>query len=178
MDPEDEQPLAAMARTNLFRAEESCLNRETQLVKVSPNPLRPTGREHAGDVFDDAAPCAGLDENAAERAPQVARVVSSEPFAGEAVRLARDAANDEIHLSTPPSAVEGSGVAPNRRRSHEARAHRRDQMGDGESLPLHHTDSATSRKREFESHVEPSASGADREGSQPHGRGSSGDVGM
>ena len=44
--------------------------------------------------------------------------------AGEAMRLARDAANEAIHEATPRSAIEGSHIAPNRRWSEVSRFHR------------------------------------------------------
>lgn len=67
MDGEHEDPLAAMARTNLFRAEESRLNHKTQPAKVSPDTGKPAGCDHAGHVFDERAPRAGLDNDAPER---------------------------------------------------------------------------------------------------------------
>jgi hypothetical protein len=97
-------------------------------VKVSANPLcasdfvRPR-REHAGDVFDKDEPSAGLDDDAASIGPEVAFVVLSALSTGEAVRLARDATNEAVSRSTPCAAIEGSGIAPNRRWSHMARFH-------------------------------------------------------
>lgn len=76
------------------------------------------------------------------------------------VRLAGDAAKDEIHLAAPRSPVEGSDIAPNRGVSQETLPHRRDQMGAGEGFPLHHSDDAASRDGELESEVEPAAAGA------------------
>jgi hypothetical protein len=58
-----------------------------------------------------------------EVGPKIALVVSSGPLAGKTVRLARDAAKDEIHKSTPGSPVEGPEVVPDGRRGNPAVLH-------------------------------------------------------
>lgn len=126
---EDEEPLALVARADFRRREQSCLNREAHLAKVSPNPLRSSDfvrprRKHAGDVLDEHGPWPRPHDDAPGVGPQVALVVSAALAAGEAVRLARDAANEHIHDAAPWAAVEGSGIAPHRRWSHKARFHR------------------------------------------------------
>jgi hypothetical protein len=118
-----------MARADLCRREESSLNRETQLAKVSPNPFGSSDvviprREHAADVLDEDEPRASLDDDASGRRPEVALVEASPLLPGKAVTLARDAANEAVHASTPASAVEGLGIAPNRSRMQESRFHR------------------------------------------------------
>jgi hypothetical protein len=47
-----------------------------------------------------------------EVGPKITLVVSSGPLAGKGVGLARDAAKDEIHASTPGSPVECAQVVP------------------------------------------------------------------
>ena len=158
---EDEEPLAFVRRANLRRAEESTLDREAQSAKVSPNAFRAARGEHAADVLEEEEPGAGLDEDAPRGAPQVALVGRAEPLSGEAVRLARYAANDAVHAAAPRAAVEGSGIAPHRRRSQEARLHRRDQMSDGEGFPLHHADAASTWACQLEAEIEASPSRAE-----------------
>jgi len=68
IDPEDEEPFAAVRRADFRRAEQSALNPEAQLSKVSPNPLGASDfvsprREHAGDVLDEDEPGAGLNDD-------------------------------------------------------------------------------------------------------------------
>jgi hypothetical protein len=164
--PEDEDAFALVRRADLRRAEQSCLNREAQLAKVSPYPLGSSDfvsprREHAGDVLDEDEPRPGAGDDAPRVAPEVAFVEAAALAAGEAVRLARDAANEAINEAAPWAAVEGADIRPDRRRSQETRVHRRDQMGNGEGFPLHHNDGARSRNGEVEGKVEPSASGAE-----------------
>jgi hypothetical protein len=118
-----------MARADFRRREQSDLNRETKLAKVSPYPLGSSDfvspcREHPADVFDKDKPAAGLDDNASGRAPEVALVEAALLSAGKTVRLARDAANEAVHASAPASAAEGSDIAPHSCRSHETLFHR------------------------------------------------------
>jgi len=89
--------------------------------------------------------------------------------------LAGDAANDARNVPAKLPAVEGLGIVPNRCRSQETRLHRRDQMGDGEGFPLHHSDGAASRHCKVQSEVEPGPAGAD--GKIPAGVGSVAEVG-
>ncbi|WP_246676234.1 hypothetical protein [Mesorhizobium sp. B2-3-2] len=118
-----------MARADFRRREQSSLNRKTQLEKVSTNSFRASDvviprREHAADVFDEDEPRAGLDDDAAGRRPEIALVEASPLFAGKTMTLARDAANEAVHASTPAEAVEGLGITPNRSRMQESRFHR------------------------------------------------------
>lgn len=163
---EDEYTLALMARADFRRCEQSDLNLETKLAKVSPNPLGASdfvipGREHAGDVLDEDEPAARLDDDAARVGPQVALVEATLFPPGKAVRLARDAANEAIHEAAPWPAAEGSGIAPHRSFSHETLLHRCDQVRAGEGFPLHHNDAASAWDCQLNSEVEPAAAGAD-----------------
>lgn len=155
-----------MRRADFARAEQSALNRVAHAAKVSPNPLGSSDvvsprREHAGDIFDDDEPRPRLCDDAPGRGPEVACVEAPALPAGEAVRLARDAANDSIHEAAPWPAVEGAHIRPDSRWSHKARFHRFNQMGDGEGFPLHHNDGASARNGEVEGEVEPSSTGAE-----------------
>jgi hypothetical protein len=94
-------------------------------------------------------------------APQVALVLGSPALAGEAMRLARDAANEAIHNSTPRAAVEGSHIAPHRRWSHEARFHRLYQCCDAPCFPLHQHDAASAWNCQLDAEIKSSASGAE-----------------
>jgi hypothetical protein len=118
-----------MARADFRRREQSDLNLETKLAKVSPYPFGSSdfvspGREHAADILDEHPPGARLDDDAAGLGPQVALVELPLFPSGKTVRLARDAANEAVHAATPASAVEGSGIAPHRSRSQETLFHR------------------------------------------------------
>lgn len=152
-----------MRRADFRRSEESSLNRATQSLKVSIDPVCAAGREHPADVLDEDPEGAGLDEDAAGDTPQVALVVLSKPLSGEGVRLARNAAKDAIQQAAPLAAVEGSGIRPHSCRSQETLFHRFDQDADGEGFPLHHTDRSSSRHCQLDGKIEPAAAGADAE---------------
>nr|WP_234819483.1 hypothetical protein [Rhodopseudomonas palustris] len=110
-----------------------------------------------------------MDDDAAGGAPQIALVIGAEALAGEAVRLARDAANNAIHEATPASAVEGGDIAPHRRCSHETLPHRFDQVSDGEGFPLHQHACASAWDCQLESEIKPAASGAQADGVETGG---------
>lgn len=117
--------------------------------------------EHPFDVFDEDEPRAGLDDDAAGWPPKVPLVLFAELLARDGVRLARDAANEAIHDSTPRAAVEGSHIRPDRRWSQEFFFHRRCQSRDGDCFPLHAHDRARTWNCQLDAEIEPCASGAE-----------------
>jgi hypothetical protein len=66
--------------------------------------------DDAADVLQEDAPSAGLDDEPASGGPKVALVLGAKARACFAVRLARDAAKDEVHASTKRAAWSGSGI--------------------------------------------------------------------
>lgn len=88
-------------------------------------------------------------------APEISRVEASLLPPGEAVRLARDAANESIHEAAPWAAVEGSHIRVDSCWSQETLLNRCDQVRDGEGFPLHHNDAASIGQSQFDSEVEP-----------------------
>lgn len=159
--PEDEEALAFMRVANFRRAEEACLNLAAQAEKVSSDPFGTAFGEHASDVFDEDEPRPGLDEDAPGRAPEVALVISPKSFAGEAVGLAGNAPDDAIHTATEASAWEGSHITVDRRWSHDAALHLRDQISDGECLPLHTSDCASRWDCQLDGPIKAASAGAE-----------------
>ena len=81
----------------------------------------------------------------------------STTLAGVTERLARVAASDAIHDSTPRAAVEGSQIRPHRRLIKGLLFHARCQDFDGVGFPLNVTDAASrSAKCEFKPEFEAS----------------------
>jgi hypothetical protein len=117
--------------------------------------------EHAADIFDEYEPGPGLGDDAAGRAPEVALVEASAPSSGQGVRLTRDARNEAIHDAAELSAVEGSHIAPDSRRSHETFFNLRDQMSEGECFPLHVHACASRWDRQLKGAVQSASSGAE-----------------
>jgi hypothetical protein len=60
------------------------------------------------DVFEEAEAWSAFPNNPSDSWPEVSRVVLGALLAGDGEWLARIAANDAIHESTPACAVEGS----------------------------------------------------------------------
>lgn len=116
------------------------------------------------DVFEETQCGLSLLNDSSDARPKVPRIIRSTPLTGEAERLARVAASDAIHNSTPRATVEGSQVAPDRSRSHGFFFHARRQYRRGESFPLNVTDNASrSACGKLNSEVEPADAGAERE---------------
>lgn len=162
-DCQNEKPIAPDRCARLSRAEQSALQRKTKSLKVSPNSLGAPFVNHAGHVLDKDEPDSRLDDDPPRGRPQIALIVLAPSFASSAPRLARDAANEAIHKAAPWAAVEGSGIAPHRARSHETLLHRCDQMRDGEGFPLHHADRSSTWHCQFDAEIETAAAGAEGE---------------
>jgi hypothetical protein len=116
------------------------------------------------DVLEETECGFNLRNDSSDRRPKVPRIVRPTSLTGEAERLARVAASDAIHNSTPRPAVEGSQVAPDRCRSQGFLFHASRQDRGGESFPLNVTDDASrSACCKLKSEVKPADSGAERE---------------
>jgi hypothetical protein len=166
---EDEQPLAFLARADLLRREKSRLNREAKSGKLSVNDVEAEA-EMAGDVLEEDEIGAGLDGDPPDVRPEVARIVAAAPPAGGGEGLAGIAGSEAMNAATPRAAVEGSGIAPQRSRSQEARLHRCDQVRAGECVSLHVTDDASARDRQSDSEIQPASAGAEGEDAEVGGR--------
>ena len=165
---EDEDSFSLVWRANFSRLEQSTLNLETHASKVSSNAVSAGalafGRdEHSADVFDEDEPRSSSSDDLPGWRPEVALVLGAEAASGHGMRLARDAANEAIHEAAPWAAVEGSGIAPHRARSHEARFHRCHQVRGGECLPLHTHDRASAWNCQLDTEIEAAGAGADGE---------------
>lgn len=115
----------------------------------------------AAHVLKEASVGCCFLENAGDMRPQVSRVICPEPRPGDAERLARVAANDEIHKATPRAAVEGSQIRPNRRRVQLAFVHSRSQDFTGVGFDLDSDDRASIRERQLDASIESPDSGAE-----------------
>src|ERR1700739_286744 len=98
---------------------------------MGPGDFVGAGAEHPADVFDEDEPGPGPGEDAARGGQGVALVGAAPPLSGEAVGLARDAANEAIHKATPGPACEGGDIRPYRRCSQPTFVERLDPPVDG-----------------------------------------------
>ena len=122
--------------------------------------------EMPADVLEEDPPRPALDDDAPDVRPEVARVAGAEPAAGGGERLARIARSEDVHASTPASAVEGGKVVPDRSRCQGLIRHPVHEGGRSEGFPLDVTHSAIPGLGDVEADVEPADPGAEREPEQ------------
>jgi len=92
-------------------------------IAIQPSPsIKPaayarisSGTEEAGHILNQRKPGSHFAKHPPELSPKIALVGGSLLLAGQTPRLARDAAKDEIHASTPGSPVECAQVIPDGR---------------------------------------------------------------
>lgn len=101
------------------------------------NPLRLALANDAGDV-----------------GPEVPFVLHPTLIPRDAERLARESRSDDIHDSTPASAVEGSKIVPDRSLTQGRVPHPRHESGRRSTLPLNETGSSISGDCHMESEFE------------------------
>jgi hypothetical protein len=117
-------------------------------------------REMAPDVLEEDPLGPALDDDAADVRPEVALVLDAEALAGGAEWLARISRKEDIHRSTPASAVEGGKVVPDRRRIQGLIFHPCHESSRCIGFPLDVTHSPIAGLGDGECKVEPASSGA------------------
>lgn len=118
------------------------------------------------DVFKEAEARLDLAHDPCDVRPEVARVFVAELASGDAERLARIAAMDDIHQAAPRSAVESGNVVPDRRAIQPLVLHPRHERGRRIGFPLDVTHSSISSVGDVEAEVETSGSGAEGQSEQ------------
>lgn len=157
-----EEPLAPMGSSGIVRAQTAPLRIEPQRGQVSDDAVEPSSSESCDVLHEDEAR-SYLAHDASEVRPQPRPLpVDALPLAGVADVLAGEAASDEIHDSTPRSAIKGDDIRPHRARSQATLFHLAYQSRGGESVPLHETDRDHSRSLQTEG--EAAASGEQLDG--------------
>lgn len=117
----------------------------------------------AGDVLEEAERRRDFGDDPSDVGPEVSGILSSSASARKAEGLAGVAASDEIHSTTPRSAVEGREIVPDRSRIQGRFFHPGHEDGRGEGFPL---DVANGAAPAGQSEVDASDPGAEREGVQ------------
>lgn len=118
------------------------------------------------DVFEETESRLDLAHDPCDVRPEVARVFVAELASGDAERLARIAAMDDIHQAAPRSAVEGANVVPDRRAIQGRVFHPRHERGRSKGFPLDVTHSSISGVGDVHAEVETSGSGAEGQSEQ------------
>lgn len=112
-----EQPFSLMRRPHAGRAEHVPFRIEPEVGKVAKDFGEPK-RQVPADVFEEDEGGLALADDASHLGPEVSLVLFRSSLAGGAERLARVARSDEIHDTTPRSAVEGSEIVGDRSAIH------------------------------------------------------------
>lgn len=115
------------------------------------------------DVLEEHPFGPALHDDPADVRPEVPGVATAEALAGGRERLARIARSDDVHASTPASAVEGGKVVPDRSMIQGLIRHPGHEAGRGEGFPLDVTHSASPGFRESEADLQSASAGAERE---------------
>lgn len=115
----------------------------------------------SGDVLSEQTTSPAFVEDANDVFNEEAVVGCAEAFSGDAVGLARVAANDAIHCSTPASSVEGSNVRPDRRGNQATFVHTTDKRRGGKGFPLNVSDAARVGSGDMDAEAEAPDSGTE-----------------
>ncbi len=120
----------------------------------------------AGDVFEEDPFRGDLVDDAGDGRPEVAGIIGSPSVAGLAEGLAGITGREEIHAAAPRSAVEGSQIVPDRRRSQGRVFHPGHESGRGVGFPLDVTHSSIAGLGDVKAEVETSVAGAQGKASE------------
>lgn len=147
-----------MACSRFGRAEYSARNATAHCLQC-----RDDGRKLSvgvpRDVLAEETNSPAVIENSQYGVEQPSVVVVAEPFSGDAVRLARVAASDDIHASAPACAVECGSIVPDRRAIQRLVFHPRHENGRRVGFPLDVTYSPRPLFGDSEPELEPTGSG-------------------
>lgn len=116
-----------------------------------------------GDVFKETLPRLDFTDNTGDVRPEMSWIILGSAPSGDTERLARVAASDAIHDSTPRAAVEGFKIRPNRRRIHSFVFHARCQDFAGVCFDVNIADRSSISNRQSETEFLPGNSGAEGE---------------
>lgn len=157
----DEEPLALVRGADFRRLVEAFRDPVASALEVRSDNVEVSKPKVVSHVLEEAPIWAALIDDSEDVRPEVPRVVGAAPLAGDAERLARVAANDAIHDSTPRAAVEGSEIRPNRRIIQGAFRHTRNQVDERAAFVFHVADCASRFARQTDAEIEPAGSGAE-----------------
>lgn len=118
------------------------------------------------DVLEEAEARLDLAHDPCDVGPEMPWVFVAELASGDAERLARIAAMDDIHQAAPRSAVEAGNVVPDRCAIQGRVFHPRHERGRRVGFPLDVTHSSISGVGDVQAEVETSGSGAEGQSEQ------------
>lgn len=164
-----EEPPPKVRRARFSRSEDAREDRVTQAAKVSGDVPKSQG-DVAADVFEEGPARADLVDDPRDVGPEVARIGGAASMSRLAEGLTGVAGRDEIHAAAPRSAVKGSEIVPDSRRSQGLVFHPGHKRGRSVGFPLDVTHSPIAGFGDMDAEVETAVAGA--EGDSPdRGRG-------
>lgn len=153
-----------MRRSNVGRTNASPLRIEPEVGQLPENASEAQGKVPS-DVLQQDVSRSHLANDSSDVGPEVALVVFTVALTCVGEGLAGVSRSNEIHRSTPRSAIEGLEIVPDRSWIQGLVFHPSHEDGRGESVPLDVAHgSASPRKGKVEGEVESSDAGAEREG--------------
>jgi hypothetical protein len=153
-------------RTGIGCAYKRCLRIETEPGKGSEDEGESASKSEGRDVFQEDETGSNVANNSSDVVPDPADVGDAPAGASGGPGLTRETGRDNIHVSTPASAIEGDQVIPDRRRSQDTFRHARCKDRSGITFPLDVTPSAEVGEHQLESKLESADAGAQRESSE------------
>ena len=158
---QNELPVAFVAGAHVARLKRTPLRIEPHAGKFSENDSSCWKKEDCADVLNSNPSWLHLANDPGIFVEQSAAIAALDacPFSGHGEVLAREAANDAIHKSTPRATVEGAHVRPHRRVVKSAVRHTRRQDAGRRDFPLHVANAASCRSKDSEAEVNTSAAG-------------------
>ena len=118
------------------------------------------------DIFEEAKRRPDVADDACDVRPEMARVFVAEFSSRDTEGLARIAAMDDIHASTPRFAVEGGNIVPDRRAIQGLVFHPCHKSGRRIGVPLDVTDSSIGGDGDVEAEIEATCARAEGEAAQ------------
>ncbi|MEA3042950.1 MAG: hypothetical protein QOH47_788 [Sphingomonadales bacterium] len=161
---QEEEAPPAVACARFSRREEARFCRVAQPSKAGDDVGESQGQVSL-DVFAEDPIGADLVDDAGDVGPKVTRIRVARAFAGGAEGLTRVAGRDEMNAATPRSAVEGSKIAPDRRRCQGLVFHPCHESGRRVAFPLNETNSPVGELGDVQAEIEAGVAGA--EGNTP-----------
>jgi len=158
--PDDEDPLPSMRGSNVRRSPQARRSLVAHALKVSED-LTSSEPQMVGDVLEGDDARSELLGDPCDVRPEVTLILVSALLAGDAEGLARVAASDAVHDSTPRSSIEGSEITPDRSRIQPPFFHAADQYAGRIGFPLDVAHRARLEACSGESVVETSVEAAD-----------------
>lgn len=133
---QDEDPLASVGGSDVGRLKSRPLRIEPEVGQSSKESSKPIPGNEASDVLHEDEAGSHFANDPKELVDEVALVFTASLLSCDGVRLARDAAKDEIHQSSIARAIEPVNVEVNRRRAQGRLVHPFQEDGLGEGFPL------------------------------------------